>query len=468
MALINVTTPDTNVRELEFSLARDVFEKECVKVYKKNVGKYNIPGFRRGKAPKAFIEKMYGKGIFYEDALNNLLPDLYHDVLEESKIDAVSRPEIDVKEMGDEQIILTAKVYVKPEVKLGQYRGIAVTKEVAEVSEESIDNEIQRVRERNSREIDITDRPAQAGDTVVFDFDGKIDGVPFDGGKSEGYRLKLGSGSFIPGFEDQIVGKRIDEPFDVNVTFPDDYAKEDLQGKAAVFSCLIHEIIEIDLPEADDEFAKDVSEFDTIAEYRADIRKKQEKAAEDTAERQMEDQLIDEIVKSMEVDIPQPMIETEIDNQIRNYDLRLRQQGLSLDMYLKYTGLDLTAMRDQYKDQAEKQVKVSLALEEIVKLENIVPTDDQIAEFYTKLSENYGMTADEVRKYVDEEGVRHDAAIEQAVQLIKDSAVVTAPKAETEEQPAEKTEKKKPKRTKKAAPSSEEAAPADAAPEQKE
>ncbi|MBQ3065417.1 MAG: trigger factor, partial [Clostridia bacterium] len=258
MSLINVTTPEKNVRELEFSIERAVFDKACNAVYKKNVAKMTVPGFRKGKAPRSIIEKMYGTGVFYEEALNNLLPEAYEAVIKEADLkDIVSRPEFDVKSIDETAVVMLAKVYVKPEVVVKDYRGIEVERSVIAVTDSDIDAEIEKLRQRNSREIEVTDRAAQMGDTVVFDFDGSVDGVAFDGGKSENYNLKLGSGQFIPGFEEQIVGKSIDESFDVNVTFPEDYHAKELAGKAAVFACKLHEIKEIELPALDDEFVKD-------------------------------------------------------------------------------------------------------------------------------------------------------------------------------------------------------------------
>lgn len=425
MSLINVTVPEKNVREIEFSIERAAFDKECVNVYKKNVGKMNVPGFRRGKAPKSVVEKMYGTGVFYEDALYNLLPAAYEEVLGEAKLDVVSRPEFDIKEMNDEAVVMTAKVYVKPEVEIKDYKGIAVDRILAPVTDEQVDAEIQRVRERNSREIDITDRPAKMGDTVILDFDGSVDGVAFDGGKSENYHLKLGSGSFIPGFEDQVAGKSIDEEFDVNVTFPEDYNAEELRGKAAVFACKLHEIKEIELPELDDEFAKDVSEFDTLDEYKADQRAKMEGNAKKVADNAVEEQLVAALIDRLEADIPQAMIDTEVENQMRDFDLRLRQQGMDLQTYFKYTGLDLDAMRGQFAPMAERQVKVRLALEKIVELEGITASEEEINADYADLAKAYGMSEDDVKKYIDVESVSKDLCVKKAVDLIKAAAVIT-------------------------------------------
>ncbi|MCQ2433035.1 MAG: trigger factor [Clostridia bacterium] len=425
MSLTNVTAPEKNVRVMEFTIPKADFEKACNAAYKKNIGKMQVPGFRKGKAPRAFVEKLYGTGVFYEEALNSLLPNAYSAVLDEAKLDVVSAPEFDVKEMNDEGVIMTAKVYVKPEVTVTDYKGIAADKVVAPVTEADLDAEIQKLRERNSREITVSDRAAEMGDTVVFDFDGSVDGVAFDGGKAEKYNLKLGSGSFIPGFEEQVVGKTVGEEFNVNVTFPEDYHAEELKGKAAVFACKLHEIKNIELPELDDEFVKDVSEFDTLDEYRADLKAKMEEKNAKVADNAVEEQLIAALIEKMEADIPAAMIDTEVENQVRDFDMRLRQQGMDLQTYFKYTGLDLDGMREQFKPMAERQVKVRLALEKIVELEALTATEEEIENDYAELAKAYGMEADDVKKYVDAESVAKDITVKKAVDLIKANAVIT-------------------------------------------
>ena len=425
MSLKQVTTPEKNVRVIEFTIAKDVFDSAVNRVYKKNVAKMNVPGFRRGKAPRSIIEKMYGKGVFYEDALNEVIPDAYTDALKESALEVVSRPEFDVETIDDEGVLMKAKVYVKPEVTVGSYKQIPVEKVLVTVKDEEIQAEIDRVRQRNARTIDVTDRPAAMGDTVVIDFDGSVDGVPFDGGKAEKYNLKLGSGQFIPGFEEQIAGKQKGETFDVNVTFPEEYHAEDLAGKASVFKVVLHEIKFDELPEADDEFAKDVSEFDTLDEYKADIRAKMEERNAKTAENQMEEQLINALIEGMEADIPDAMIENEVENQVRDYDNRLRQQGLDLSTYFKYTGMNLDSLREQFKPQAERQVKTRLALEKIVELEAIEATEEEIDEDYKKIAEAYHMELEQIRQAIDAESVAKDIKVKKAVDLVKENALVT-------------------------------------------
>ncbi|MBQ8577618.1 MAG: trigger factor [Clostridia bacterium] len=438
MSLINVTTPEKNVRELEIGVEKAVFDKACSAVYKRNVGKINVPGFRKGKAPRSIIEKMYGTGVFYEEALNDLIPEAYEAAVKESGlVDIVSRPEFDVKSIDDNGVVLLAKVYVKPEVTVKDYKGIEVEKTDVSVSDADIDAEIEKLRERNSREIEVTDRAAQMGDTVVFDFDGSVDGVAFDGGKSENYSLKLGSGQFIPGFEEQIVGKSVDEAFDVNVTFPEDYHAAELAGKAAVFACKLHEIKEIELPALDDEFVKDISEFDTLDEYKADLRAKMEEKNKSVADNAVEETLIAKVVENMEADIPAPMIENEVENQVRDFDFRLRQQGMDLKTYFQYTGLDLDGMREQFKPMAERQVKARLALEGVVAAEGITASDEEIAEEYEKLAKAYNMGADEVKKYVDDDSVAKDITVRKAVELLKENAVMVEKKEEAASDEAE-------------------------------
>ncbi len=432
MSLTSVTTIENekNARQMEISIPRADFDRACTAVYKRNVGKMTIPGFRRGKAPRSVVEKMYGTGVFYEEALNDLLPAAYEEACKESGLEIVSRPEFDIKEMNDEAVIMTAKVYVKPEVTVTDYKGIAVERDVVAVTDADIDADIERLRERNSREIDVTDRAAEMGDVCVFDFDGSVDGVPFDGGKAEKYSLKLGSGQFIPGFEEQIVGKQIGEEFDVNVTFPEDYHAEELKGKAAVFACKLHEIKHVELPTLDDEFVKDVSEFDTLDAYKADLRAKMEERNARVADNAVEEQLITALLDHMEADIPASMIENEVENQVRDYDMRLRQQGMDLNTYFKYTGQNLDSLREQFAPMAERQVKVRLALEKIVELEGITASDEEIENDYAELAKAYGMEADDVKKYVDVESVSRDLTVKKAVDLIKAAAVITDKAAE--------------------------------------
>ncbi len=418
-------TEETNVKIIEFSIEKEAFDQEVDKVFRRQAAKMTVPGFRKGKAPRGIIEKMYGKGVFYEDAINALLPDAYEQALTQSKLDVVSRPEFDIVSIDENGVAMTAKVTVKPDVTLGEYKGITVEKVIKQVTDEDINNEIDRVRERNGRMIDVTDRPAANGDTVVIDFEGTVDGEPFEGGKAEGYHLSLGSGSFIPGFEDQIVGKNIDDTFDVSVTFPEDYHAENLAGKPAVFHVVLHEIQFNELPEADDEFAKDVSEFDTLDEYKADLRAKMEEANQKAADNAADEKMVQSVVDTMEADIPEVMYENEVENQLRDYDNRMRQQGLDLQTYMKYTGMDLDAIRAQFRPMAERQVKTRLALEKVVKSEKIKAGKREISKEYEEIAAAYHMDVEQVKNLVDEKSVAQDICVRKAVDLIRENAVIT-------------------------------------------
>ena len=464
MSLTKNEIIEKNRNELQFSVDKATFDAAVTKVYKRQVAKINVPGFRKGKAPRSIIEKMYGSGIFYEDAINDLIPAAYTEALKESGLEVVGQPEFDVVSIDDNGLVLSAKVYTKPEVQINDYLGIEVEKTVAPVTDEEVDNEIKTVRERNSREIDVTDRAAEMDDTTVIDFEGFVDGVAFEGGKGTDYALKLGSGSFIPGFEEQIVGKKIDEEFDVNVTFPEEYHAKELAGKAAVFKVKIHAITKVELPELDDEFAKDVSEFDTFDEYKADIKAKIQKRHETEAETAVEEKLAEILMEKLEADIPEPMFEAETENFVRDYDNRLRASGLDLATYFKYTGLTLDALRQQMRPQAERQVKVRLALEKIATLENLVATEDEIAAEFENIAKMYGIEVDQVKAQLPEEAIAEDMKVKKAMDLVKEKAVLKvkkprkpkapkaeAPKAESEvaaEAPATE-EAPKPKRTRK-------------------
>ncbi len=435
MSLKNVNKPETNVVEIEFTADKATFDAAVDKAFKKNAKNINIPGFRKGKAPRHIIEKMYGKGVFYDEALNDIVGPAYEDAMKDQSFEIVSQPEFDVASIDDDGVTFKAKFYVKPEVKIADYLGIEATKTVREATDADADAEIEQVRARNSRQIEINDRAAQNGDITVIDFDGYVDGVAFDGGKAEKYTLTLGSGSFIPGFEDQIVGKNIGDEFDVNVTFPEEYHAAELAGKPAVFKCKLHEIKFNELPELDDEFAKDVSEFDTFAEYKADVKAKIQDRYNKTADGEVEEQLINALIEKLDAEIPQPMFDAEAENFVRDFDNRLRMQGLDLKTYFQYTGLDLDALRKQMAPQAERQVKTRLALEKIVDLEKIVPSEDEINEEFDRIAKAYNMELDKVKEMVDLAMVTADVSVKKAVDLVKEKAVVTekaweAPKAE--------------------------------------
>ena len=425
MSLTKSEVIEKNRYELQFSVDKATFDAAVTKVFQKKAKNIAVPGFRKGKAPRAIVEKMYGAGIFYEDAINDLIPEAYGEALKESALETVGQPEFDVVSLDDNGLVLSAKVYVKPEVEIKDYLGIEVEKEVAPVTDEDVDREIELVRERNSREIDVTDRPAEMGDTAVIDFEGFCDGVAFEGGKGTDYALKLGSGSFIPGFEEQVAGKSIDEEFDVNVTFPTEYHAADLAGKDATFKVKIHAITKVELPELDDDFAKDVSEFDTFDEYKADIKAKIEKRHENEADRAVEDKLMEALIEKLEADIPEPMFVAETENFVRDYDNRLRMQGLDLKTYFKYTGLDLDALRAQMRPQAERQVKARLALEKIAALENLSATEEDIEGEYKNIAEAYGVELDQVKASIDSEAIAEDMKVKKAMDLVKEKANVT-------------------------------------------
>ena len=411
--------------ELQFSVDKATFDAAVNNVYRKQVKNIAVPGFRKGKAPRSIIEKMYGTGVFYEDAINDLIPDAYTEALKEAAIDAVGQPEFDVVSIDENGLVLSAKVYVKPEVEIKDYLGIKVEKEVAPVTDEDVEREIKMVQERNSREIEVTDRAAEMGDTTVIDFEGFCDGVAFEGGKGTDYALKLGSGSFIPGFEEQIVGKSIGEEFDVNVTFPEEYHAADLAGKPSVFKVTIHSITKVELPELDDEFAKDVSEFDTIDEYKSDIKAKIAKRNEASATAAMQDKLVEALIEKLEADIPEPMFVAEVENFVRDYDTRLRSQGLDLNTYFKYTGLTLDALREQMRPQAERQVKARLALEKIAELEKIEVSEEDINAEYQNIASAYNVDLEQVKASIDSEAIAADMKVQKAMELVTEKAEVT-------------------------------------------
>ncbi len=424
MSLVSKNNVATNKFELEVHVPADEFEKACQNAYLKRVKKIEVPGFRKGKAPRKTIEKLYGEGIFFEDAINAVYPVALEAAVEEAGLELVARPMVDVTDVSKEDgFTFKATCIVKPEVSVKNYKGIKASKEVKEVTDEDIDKEIDRLRNRNARTISVSDRAAQNDDVVVIDFDGSVDGVPFDGGKAEKFDLTLGSGQFIPGFEDQIVGHNVGDEFDVNVKFPEDYHAEELKGKDSVFKVKIHEINAKELPDADDEFAKDVSEFDTLAEMKEDIKKKLTEQNEKTATTEFENKLIDEVIANMEGEIPEEMYESRIDEMIRDFDYRLRSQGMDINVYLQYTGMDMDSFRLTFKEQAEKQVKIRLALEKVVELEKIEATDEDLEKEYQRIADSYNMELDKVKTMLPAADLMADVAVNKAVDLIKDSAV---------------------------------------------
>ena len=443
MSLKNVTKTEKNVVEIEFSIDKKTFDEEVSRVFKKNAAKMNVPGFRKGKAPRSIIEKMYGKGVFYDDAINNLLPAAYTEAVKEAKEDIVSQPEFEVVSIDDEGVVLKAKAFIKPEVVIEGYKGIEVEKTVKKATADDVNKELENARNRNARVLDVTDRAAQMGDNAIIDYEGFADGVAFEGGKGENHDLKLGSGQFIPGFEEQIVGHNVGDAFDVNVTFPEEYHADNLAGKPAVFKVTLKELKTTELPELNDDFAKDASEFDTLDEYKADIKAKIQERNEKEAENHVEEQIIDSLIEKLQADIPAAMIETEAENLLRDYDNNLRMQGMSLADFVKYTGMDLDTMREQFKPRAERQVKTRLALEKIAELENVEVSEADIEEEFKRIAGMYNIDVEEVKKVVEPENLKKDIAVQKAVDLVKAAAVVVKAKAkkeakEGEEKPAAK------------------------------
>lgn len=415
---------EKNKYEFSFTIEKPVFDAEIEKVYRKNAPKMNIPGFRRGKAPRHIIEKMYGATVFYDEALDNLLPEAYEKALGETKLEAVSRPELDIVSIDDNGVCLKAAVWVKPEVEISEYKGITVDREAVNVTEEDILKEIDLTRERNARMLTVEDRAAADGDTAVIDFEGFVDGVAFEGGKGENYSLRLGSGSFIPGFEDQVIGHKTGEEFDINVTFPEEYGAENLAGKAAVFKIKLREIKVKELPVLDDEFVKDVSEFNTVDEYKEDVKKHLTERREAQEDNKVENALINALLENTTVDIPQCMIDNEVDGYVRDYEYRLRSQGGSLDMYFKYTGMTMEQLRENFKADAEKQVKTRLALGKVAKSEKLKALKKDLDAEYKKIASGYNVDVETVKTRIPAESISEDIVLRKAVDFIKENAVI--------------------------------------------
>ncbi|MBD5094220.1 MAG: trigger factor [Subdoligranulum sp.] len=425
MNLVKNEKLENNQHELHIAIDAEAFNAGIVKAFKREAGKYNIPGFRRGKAPRHMIEKMFGADVFHYDAINALFPDAYEAAIAESGIEPVDRPEVEIVSASTEDgVVLKAVVTVKPEMKVGAYRGLKAVKKVHTVEDAAIMAEIDRMRERNARII-TREGAAENGDITDIDFDGSVDGVPFEGGKAEHFSLTLGSGQFIPGFEEQVVGHAVGEEFDVNVTFPEQYQAEELAGKAAVFKIKLHEVKTRELPEADDEFAKDVSEYDTLDELKASIRKGMEEQNEKNAELEVENDLVDQIVGTLEGEIPPVMFETRVTEMVRDFEYRMQQQGLGLEDYLKYTGSSMEQFREGFREQAEKQVKIRLALEAVAHAEGIVASDEDFENELQRIAEAYKMEVEKVRGIVPEADVKKDLAVNKAIDLVKENAEIT-------------------------------------------
>ena len=423
---LQVEKLEKNMAKLTIEASAEDFEKAIQKVYLKARGRINIPGFRKGKAPRKLIEKMYGTGVFYEDAANDLIPTAYAEALKDCDLEIVSRPEINVTQIeSGKPFIFTAEVAVKPEVTLGEYKGVEVEKSDVEVTDEDINKEVDKERENNSRTIDVDDRAVENGDIIKLDFDGSVDGVPFEGGKAENYTLTIGSGSFIPGFEDQLIGTKIGEDKDVTVTFPEDYHEKSLAGKEAVFKCKVNAITVKELPDADDEFASEVSEFETLAEYKEDIKKKLTEKKEKEARAKKEAQAVEKAVENATMEIPDAMIDTQVQSMMEDFARRMQSQGLSLEQYFQFTGMDVKKMHDQMKPEALKRIQNSLVLEAVAKAENIEISDEKVDEEIAKMAEAYKMEVEKLKGIIgdsERDQMKKDLAVQAAADLIADAA----------------------------------------------
>ena len=416
-----------NMAKLTIEVSAEEFDKACQAAYEKQKKSISLPGFRKGKAPRAMVEKMYGAAIFYEEAANSIIPEAYSKALDEVDVDVVSQPMIDVVQIGKgEAFIFTAEVAVKPEVTLGDYKGIEVAKAEIEVTEEEIEAELKKEQEKNSRTITVEDRAVVSGDIVTLDYEGFVDGVAFAGGKGDNYPLTIGSNSFIPGFEDQLIGAEVEKPVDVVVTFPTEYHAAELAGKEAVFKCLVHKIETKELPELDDEFAQDVSEFDTLAEYKEDIKKTLTEKKEADAKTAKENAFVDKVIENAEMDIPKAMIDAQVDQMVNDFAQRIQAQGLSLEQYLEYTGGTVDALNEQMQPQALKQIQTRLVLEKIAEVENIEISEEKFQAEVENMAKMYNMEADKIMEIMGDSGVaqmKKDMAVQEAVTLVADAAV---------------------------------------------
>ncbi len=415
--------------KLTIGVSAEELDKAKDAAYKKSKNQIQVPGFRRGKAPRKVIEKMYGDSVFLEDALNIVYPDVFQKAVEEAGITPVGSADVDIDNLSADGVDLICTVPVEPEVTMGQYKGVEAEKADATVTEKDVKAELDRLAQRDAS-TETVERAAALGDTVVIDFEGFMDGEAFEGGKGEDFNLKLGSGTFIPGFEDQLVGKSAGDECDVNVTFPEEYQAEELKGKPAVFKCKVKSVMETILPEMDDEFAKDVSEFETMDELKKDIEGKIAESKKNAAESSFEEAVLDKVLENMEADIPDAMYESQLDNIMQDYSYRIQQQGISLDDYVKQMGMDMQTFRGIFRQQAERQVKVQLAVKAIAKLENIEPTEEEIDAEYGKMAESYGLEVEKVRQFVPVESVKSDLSMSKTVEMLKENAVVVAQAAE--------------------------------------
>lgn len=425
MNLISSNNVDKNRYELEVEISAEEFEEELNKAFLKRKSKIAIPGFRKGKASRHFIEKYYGENVFYEDAVNSIYPKALDNAIKEAKLDVINdKIDFDLVKIGKEGFTFKATVTVKPEVFIDSYKGIEVTKKSSEVTDEDINKELDKIRERNSRLVSVENRPAKKGDLVVIDFKGSVDGKFFEGGSAEKHNLKLGSNQFIPGFEDQIIGHNIGEEFDINVKFPEDYGVTDLAGKDSVFNIKLHEIKEYDLPVLDDEFAKDVSEFDTLDEYKNDVKKNLSDRFKKESEDDMKNQIIEKVVDLLDADIPEAMFNNKIEENLSDFSNRLHSQGLDLDTYMKYTGMTIEKFKEEFRPNAERQVKLRLALEKISEKENLNASDEEIENKYKEYSDLYKVEVEKLKGMVSSKDIAADISCEKAMDFLKNNAII--------------------------------------------
>ncbi|MDE6763407.1 MAG: trigger factor [Oscillospiraceae bacterium] len=425
MGLVSANKIDATKYELIIGVDAEGFEKALQGAYMKARKKININGFRKGKAPRKMIEQLYGENVFYEDAVNDLVRTDITKVLDEENYDLIDTPEVAVESVNkDDGVKFKVTVMVKPEVEISDYKGIEVEKTVNAVTDEDIDKQLQALRERNGRLVTVEGRPAENGDVAVIDFEGFKDGVPFKGGKDENYELALGSGTFIPGFEEQVVGKSTGEEFTINVTFPENYQMEEIAGQLCEFKIKLNEIKTKELPDLDDEFVKDATEFETIDELKNDMRTKLEERSAKNAEMEAENKIFETLIDKMSADIPEVMFEHKIDEMVRDFEMRLSQQGLNMEMYLTYTNMDMAAFRKTFEEQAQKQVKVRLALEKIAELESIDISDEKAEEEISRMAEQYNLTVDRVKSVVSVKAVKEDLKVAEASKIVLDSAKI--------------------------------------------
>lgn len=424
---LQVEKLEHNMAKLTVEVAAEDVEKALQAAYLKQRKQINIPGFRKGKVPRQMIEKMYGPEVFYDEAANNMIPDAYAKAYDESELDIVSQPKIEVVQMEKgKPFIFTAEVATKPEVTLGDYKGLKVDKVSTRVTQKEVDEEIEKERERNARTIEVTDRAVQDKDEVTLDFEGFVDGVAFEGGKGEDYPLTIGSGSFIPGFEEQLIGAEIDKEVEVNVTFPKEYHSEELAGKDATFKCTVHTIKAKELPELDDEFASEVSECETMDAYRAEVKKNIKERKERTGKEKKENQAVDQAIENAQMDIPEAMIEFQVRQMADDFARRIQQQGLTVEQYFQFTGMTAEKMMEEMRPQAEKSIKTRLVLEAIVKAENIEVSDERVEEELTKMAEAYQVEVEKLKEFMGEnekKQIKEDLAVQEAITLLVNESV---------------------------------------------